>query len=64
MGGKGGGGQADPSGMYAAMASRSKLPNKNMLFGKEQLDWTKQVWAQEQPLVDQAGADADYSRSG
>lgn len=53
MGGKGGGGQADPSGMYAAMAS-AQAAQQEYALGKEQLDWTKQVWAQEQPLIDQA----------
>lgn len=53
MGGSKGGGSADPSGMYAAMAS-AQAAQQEYALGKEQLDWTKQVWAQEQPLVDQA----------
>lgn len=50
--GKGGGGQADPSGMYAAMAS-AQAAQQEYALGLQQLDWAKQVWAQEQPLVDQ-----------
>jgi hypothetical protein len=51
MGGKGG--SADPSGMYAAMASAQAAQQEYQL-GLQQLDWAKQVWAQEQPLVDQS----------
>jgi hypothetical protein len=45
------GGSADQSGMYAAMAS-VEAANKAYALGEQQLDWTKQVWNQEQPLMD------------
>lgn len=51
--GKGGGSSADPSGMYEAMAAVNAA-NQEYQLGEQQLNWAKQVWAQEQPLVDQA----------
>jgi hypothetical protein len=45
------GGSADSSGMMAAMAS-AEAANKAYALGEQQLEWTKQVWNQEQPLMD------------
>lgn len=50
MGGKP---SADPSGMYAAMASAQAAQQEYQL-GEQQLQWAKDVWNQEQPLVTQA----------
>ena len=51
MGGKGG--SADASGVQAAMASAQAAQLEYQL-GSQQLAWAKQVWNQEQPLVDQS----------
>ncbi len=45
------GGSADQSGMYAAMAS-AQAAEKAYQLGEEQLQWTKDVWNQEQPLME------------
>jgi hypothetical protein len=45
------GGSADQSGMYAAMAS-AQAAEKAYALGEQQLQWTQQVWNQEQPLMD------------
>jgi hypothetical protein len=50
MGG-GKGGQADQSGMYMAQAS-AEAADKAYKLGEQQLQWTQQVWNQEQPLMD------------
>ena len=44
-------GSADSSGMMEAMASAQAAQEAYQL-GEQQLDWTKQVWNQEQPLMD------------
>jgi hypothetical protein len=44
-------GSADPSGMYEAMAS-AQAAQEAYSLGEQQLQWTEQVWNQEQPLVD------------
>ena len=44
-------GSSDSSGMMEAMASAQAAQEAYQL-GTEQLNWTKQVWAQEQPLMD------------
>jgi len=46
-------GSADPSGMYEAMAS-AQAASQAYQLGEQQLQWAKQVWGQEQPLVDQS----------
>jgi hypothetical protein len=53
MGGGGKGGSADQSGMYQAMAS-AQAADKAYQLGEQQLQWTQQVWNQEQPLMDQS----------
>ena len=45
------GGSADNSGMMAAMAS-AQAAEKAYQLGEQQLQWTQQVWNQEQPLMD------------
>jgi hypothetical protein len=45
------GGSSNSSGMYEAMASAQAAQQAYQL-GTAQLDWTKQVWNQEQPLMD------------
>ena len=45
------GGSADNSGMMDAMAS-AQAAHQAYQLGKQQLNWTKQVWNQEQPLMD------------
>ena len=45
------GGSADNSGMMEAMVSAQAAQQAYQL-GTDQLNWTKQVWAQEQPLMD------------
>jgi hypothetical protein len=45
------GGSADQSGMYAAMASAAAA-EKAYQLGEQQLQWTKDVWTQEQPLME------------
>ena len=45
------GGSADNSGMMAAMASAQAAQQAYQL-GEQQLQWTQQVWNQEQPLMD------------
>ena len=45
------GGGSDQSGMYAAMAS-AQAADKAYALGEEQLQWTKDVWNKEQPLMD------------
>ena len=47
------GGDSNSSGMYEAMVSAQAAQQAYQL-GTEQLNWTKQVWAQEQPLMDAA----------
>ena len=47
------GGSADQSGMFAAMASAAAA-DKAYKIGSEQLDWAKQVWAAEQPLMEES----------
>lgn len=49
MGGKGG--SADSSGMMQAMAS-AEAAQQAYALGEQQLQWTEQVWNQEQPLID------------
>lgn len=49
------GGSSDQSGMYAAMAS-AQAADKAYQLGEQQLQWTQQTWAQEQPLVDASEA--------
>ena len=44
-------GSSDSSGMMEAMASAQAAQEAYQL-GTEQLNWTKQVWTQEQPLMD------------
>ena len=44
-------GSSDSSGMMEAMVSAQAAQQAYQL-GTEQLNWTKQVWAQEQPLMD------------
>lgn len=51
MGGKGG--SPDPSGMYEAMIAAQAAQQEYQL-GEQQLQWAKDVWAQEQPLVTEA----------
>ena len=54
-------GGADQSGMMQAMAS-ADAANKAYDLGLKQFDWTKQVWEQEQPLIDKSEqAQIDYS---
>jgi len=50
MGGKGG--SADSSGMYEAMASADAAQQAYAL-GEQQLQWSQQVWNQEQPMIQQ-----------
>ena len=45
------GGSADSSGMMEAMVS-AQAADQAYQLGTEQLNWTKQVWNQEQPLMD------------
>src|SRR4029077_19562832 len=45
------GGSADQSGMMQAMAS-AQAADKAYQLGEQQLQWTQQVWNQEQPLMD------------
>jgi hypothetical protein len=52
MGGKGGG-QGDQSGVMAAMASEHAAELSYNL-GEQQLQWAKDVWNQEQPLITQS----------
>jgi len=52
MGGGGKGGSADQSGMFAAMAS-AQAANQAYQFGTQELDWSKQQWAQEYPYMQQ-----------
>jgi hypothetical protein len=52
MGDKGGG-DANQSGMMMAMAS-AQAAERAYQLGEEQLNWTKEVWAQEQPLMEQS----------
>ena len=52
MGG-GKGGSADQSGMYAAMASVNAA-NQAYALGEQQLQWSEDVWNQEQPLITSA----------
>ena len=47
------GGQSDSSGMMEAMASAQEAQQAYQL-GEQQLQWSEQVWNQEQPLVDQS----------
>ena len=47
------GGSADSSGMYEAMASAEEA-DKAYQLGEQQLQWTQQVWNQEQPLMDES----------
>ena len=55
------GGSSDQSGMYAAMAS-AQAADKAYALGEQQFEWSKQVWEQEQPLVDASEqAQIDYS---
>lgn len=44
------GGSADQSGMFAAMVS-AQAAEKAYQLGEQQLQWTKDVWNQEQPLM-------------
>lgn len=46
-------GSADSSGMYEAMAS-AQAAQEAYSLGEQQLQWTQQVWNQEQPLMNQA----------
>jgi hypothetical protein len=46
-------GSADQSGMMQAMAS-AQAAQEAYSLGEQQLQWTQQVWNQEQPLVDQS----------
>ena len=50
MGGSSKSGSADQSGMYTAMAS-AQAANQAYQLGEQQLQWTQQVWNQEQPLM-------------
>ena len=45
------GGSSDTSGMMEAMASAQAAQQAYQL-GEQQLQWTQQVWNQEQPLMD------------
>jgi hypothetical protein len=45
------GGSADSSGMAEAMAS-AQAAQESYALGEQQLQWTQQVWNQEQPLMD------------
>jgi hypothetical protein len=45
------GGSADSSGMMEAMAS-AQAAQQSYALGEQQLQWTQQVWNQEQPLMD------------
>ena len=47
------GGKADDSGMMQAMAS-AEAADKAYALGEQQFQWSKQVWEQEQPLVDKS----------
>lgn len=47
------GGQADNSGMMQAMVS-AQAAEKAYELGEQQFQWSKDVWNQEQPLIDQA----------
>ncbi len=51
MGGGDKGGSANSSGMMEAMAS-AQAAEKAYELGEQQLQWTQQVWNQEQPLMD------------
>ena len=53
MGGSSKGGSADQSGMYMAMAS-AQAADQAYQLGLQQLQWSQQVWNQEQPLVNQS----------
>jgi hypothetical protein len=53
MGGSSKGGSSDQSGVYAALASAGAAQQAYNL-GEQQLQWTKSVWNQEQPLVNEA----------
>src|SRR5580765_2813210 len=58
-----GGGEADQSGMMMAMASVNAA---NMAYdlGSKQFKWSKQVWEQEQPLIDEAQrSQIDYANA-
>ena len=56
-------GGADDSGMMMAMAS-VEAANKAYDLGMQQLDWTKEVWNKEQPLIEASEqAQLDYSKS-
>src|SRR3974390_236780 len=63
MGGGGkGGGSADPSGMYMAMAA-AQAAQLSYNLGEQQLQWTKDVWNQQQPLMTAAEqAQIDYAK--
>lgn len=69
MGG-GKGGSADQSGMYMALAS-AQASQQAYAFGQQQLDWTKQQWAEESPYMKQIAQSqidtqkqtADFSRN-
>ena len=45
------GGDSNSSGMYEAMAS-AQAAQQAYALGEQQLQWTQQVWNQEQPLMD------------
>jgi hypothetical protein len=47
------GGSADPSGMYEAMAS-AQAAQESYALGTAQLQWSQQVWNQEQPLINES----------
>jgi hypothetical protein len=47
------GGSADESGVYEAMAS-AQAADQAYALGEQQLQWSQQVWNQEQPLVNQS----------
>ena len=50
MGGSSKSGSSDPSGMYEAMAS-AQAADQAYQLGEQQLQWSQQVWNQEQPLM-------------
>lgn len=56
------GGSADPSGMYEAMVS-AQAAQEAYSLGEQQLQWSQQVWNQEQPLINQS-EQAQISLSG
>lgn len=58
MGG-GKGGSSDASGMYSALAS-AQAADQAYALGEQQLQWTQQVWNQEQPMI-QAVTSADVA---